>query len=446
MATPSRIHLTVNDTGIVKNKPQTAEAASKVSELLQQNHEKHHVFYNEMGFHNHIVHHMLTIYGLGAPVSIIEKRYAENASYQRPPMTEKDKVVADLRSPATFSKYLGSGKYYHPFLLFFQREMEDKGWENVLNEYLFAGNERADNMLGRMFAGFLHPIIHLGFGIEFNQPAIIAEALAQAAVHDDWTGRFLLATEQAAKAHPSSNPKTLPDIIDSIHADKKLSTAAHFSDSNKIRDGILSRAKDEMIKHATQWVVTPENLEEKTVEMINTSIYFTAAAQHPPKQVKFDFYFMHCANSSIFFHSFNALPSISTEMKVRMLQWKGYLDLAMYASRRAPPLLMDEISNYVPAKLEKGDAEWPGIFERLIGFQDDGHASKLGRSVRHGELASKKWEDKNADWIKVKGFMWGKIGNMVIDSVEDTGERWVRSAGFDEAWEEFADRPRREKI
>ena len=27
--------------------------------------------------------------------------------------------------------------------------------------------------------GFLHPIIHLGFGIEFNQPAIIAEALAQ---------------------------------------------------------------------------------------------------------------------------------------------------------------------------------------------------------------------------------------------------------------------------
>lgn len=33
------------------------------------------------------------------------------------------------------------------------------------------------------FTGFLHPIIHLGFGVEFQQPAIIAEALAQAAVH-----------------------------------------------------------------------------------------------------------------------------------------------------------------------------------------------------------------------------------------------------------------------
>ena len=31
-------------------------------------------------------------------------------------------------------------------------------------------------------------MIHLGFGIEFNQPAIIAEALAQAAVHDNEIG------------------------------------------------------------------------------------------------------------------------------------------------------------------------------------------------------------------------------------------------------------------
>ena len=36
--------------------------------------------------------------------------------------------------------------------------------------------------------GFLHPIIHLGFGVEFKQPAIIAEALAEAAVHDNWIG------------------------------------------------------------------------------------------------------------------------------------------------------------------------------------------------------------------------------------------------------------------
>jgi hypothetical protein len=42
--------------------------------------------------------------------------------------------------------------------------------------------------------------------------------------------------------------------------------------------------------------------------------------------------------------------------------------------------------------------------------------------------------------------MWLKIGNMVIDSVEDDGTNWVRSAGFDEAWKDYKDRPRQVHI
>jgi len=209
------------------------------------------------------------------------------------------------------------------------------------------------------------------------------------------------------------------ELLDEIKADTKLSTAAEWNDDNKIRDGILVRAPDEMIKYATQWVVNPENLEQKTAEMINSVIYYTAAAQRPPKQVKFDFYYMHCVNSSIFFPTFNKQSWLSTANKVRLLQWKGYLDLAMYASRRSPPLLLEEISTYVPAKLEKGEGEWPGIFERLWEFKDDGHAIKLGRAVRNGELTAGKHGD--VEWERIKGFMWEKIGNMVIDSVEDEG-------------------------
>lgn len=93
----------------------------------------------------------------------------------------------------------------------------------------------------------------------------------------------------------------------------------------------------------------------------------------------------------------------------------------MYSSRRCPPLLLEEVSTYVPAKMERGhgEAEWAGIFERLWGFGDDGHAVKLGRAVRHGELVAERRGDVEGD--KIKGFMWEKIGNMVIDSVEDEG-------------------------
>lgn len=39
MATANKVHLTIEDTGIVSFKPQTAETAAKTSELLQENHD-----------------------------------------------------------------------------------------------------------------------------------------------------------------------------------------------------------------------------------------------------------------------------------------------------------------------------------------------------------------------------------------------------------------------
>lgn len=356
----------------------------------------------------------------------------------------KAREVQNISNPSDFAKYLGKEKYYHDFLIFFQNEMEAKGWQAVVNEYVFAGDERADDMLGRMYAGLLHPLIHLGFGIEFNQPAIIAEALAQAAIHDAWTSGFLLSTEKAASSRPAPTSKSMFQLLDDIRADTKLSTAARWGDGSKIRNGVVGRAQEEITSHALSWLPTSQTLEAKTLEMVNATIYFTACAQHPPKQVKFDFNYIHCLNCSIFFPTFNAQSWLSMENKVRMLKFKGWLDLTTYASQRSPELLLGEVATYVPKMLEAGDAEWPGIFRRLCESDDDGHAAKLGRAVRNGELMSERWvnEGGNEDMLRIKGFMWEKIGNMVIDSTEDSGATWVRGAGFDEAWKQYEDRPR----
>jgi len=105
---------------------------------------------------------------------------------------------------------------------------------------------------------------------------------------------------------------------------------------------------------------------------------------------------------------------------------------------------MEEISSYVPEKLETGGAEWKGIFQRLFEYEDDGHAVKLGRAVANAEKMSREYEEEQ--WAKIRAPMWEKIGNMVIDSVEDTGNTWVRNAGFDKAWAKFEDRPRKTHI
>ena len=61
------------------------KSAQRASELLQENHEKHHIFFNESGFHNHIAHHLLTVFALNASPEQIQKHYDDNKSYQRPP-------------------------------------------------------------------------------------------------------------------------------------------------------------------------------------------------------------------------------------------------------------------------------------------------------------------------------------------------------------------------
>jgi len=80
---------------------------------------------------------------------------------------------------------------------------------------------------------------------------------------------YLLGAEKAAALN--GRGKDMVELLDEIRADKKLSTAAHWKDSDKIRDGIMARAPDEMIKLGSQWKVEPGEVIEKTAEMTNAS-------------------------------------------------------------------------------------------------------------------------------------------------------------------------------
>jgi hypothetical protein len=146
---------------------------------------------------------------------------------------------------------------------------------------------------------------------------------------------------------------------------------------------------------------------------------------------------VHCANCSIFFSTFLNEPWLKVEDKIRLLEWKGRIDLALYVSRACPELLLDEIKGYQPRN--PGDG-WPEIIRRVDKFPDDGHASKLVRAVANSEQVCKQYADQPEDVLPIKGDMFLKLGHMVIDSVEVGNPHWVRSAGFDKAWEEIPSR------
>ena len=102
---------------------------------------------------DHIAHHVLTLYAIAASPDIIQKQYNNNKSYQRPTPPLEARVIEDLHDHSKFHHYLGKEEYFHDFLVFFQQEIDKKGWPEVIIEYVLKRDELADDMLARMFAG-----------------------------------------------------------------------------------------------------------------------------------------------------------------------------------------------------------------------------------------------------------------------------------------------------
>ncbi|KAJ5908561.1 hypothetical protein N7495_001243 [Penicillium taxi] len=432
MATATKILLSpVADTGIYSSgvREDTAEFTSKI---LQEDMEKHHVFFNDLGFHNHILHHLLSLYALGASPDDIQAAYKRNQSYQIPVRKTDKNIVEAMHEKSEFLKFCGNEKHYANFLAFFQQEIGAKGVDEVVNEYLFTDDERSESMLCRLFGGLIHPLIHLGFGLEFNQPAIVAQALAQTAVHEEDFGRdFLLPAEKLAGGIGKPG-KSLLNLLNEVRGDETLAQSVHRSDENKTEDGVLARGKQKMLEYAAQYTVSESQMEERVAEMINTTVYYTSAAQRADKDIKFDFYLIHAVNASIFFSKLTNLPALDSRNKLRLLEWKGRLDIWLYISQGLPNLFIDEIRQY-PAQ-----NDWSTIFHRcVIHPADDGHIVKLARALAHGEELCR-LSDKQE--LMIHGDMWLRIGNMVVDSTVDNNLMWIRSTGFDGAWENVKER------
>jgi len=422
---------------------QSDAAAKKTSELLQQDFENHHVFFNNDGFHNHISHHILSLYGTGASVESIEKGYKDNSSYQRPVVKPHDDPAQTLRDWEMAKKRLGKEQYYTDFLIFFRAEIERLGgWQSVLQEYLFKpDDERSLDMLIRMHSGFLHPMIQLMYGVEWSEPTIVAMALAQASVHGDAPYRkILLEAEENAQKQSSESGQTemssIVSLLEEINTNKKLATSAKLSDGNKIRDGVMKRAPDEMMRILTKVHVRPDGYEQALAEMVDASIYTGAAAAiREGKQPRWDFFLIHHINVLSIYIVLSKQDWIPLDAKVRLLEWKIRMDLLQYAARACPSLSLDRISSYFP-KQPKSDPN-RGLVTRIHSLDDDdGHAIKLFRAVGVGRQFTKPF------WASGKlqldsDAVYDKLYHLVADAVESgDGPRWVRGAGDEGAWKD----------
>ncbi|KAL8276912.1 hypothetical protein RQP46_010640 [Phenoliferia psychrophenolica] len=188
---------------------------------MQDNHVNAHVFTNDRGFHNHTAHHVLAAYSLGASPLLLKDIYDLNnlESKPMPPLQAVDITESN------WTDFLADKSYYPNYLSFFHGLISrppvapslyagrPSSVVPVLEKYLLSGE---GDMLVRSLSGVLHPLIHIGHGLEFGLDALVAEGLAQAACQPPDVGALFDTPWPPAPPKPTSFQSTMTSAFSSL--------------------------------------------------------------------------------------------------------------------------------------------------------------------------------------------------------------------------------------
>lgn len=217
-------------------------------------------------------------------------------------------------------------------------------------------------------------------------------------------------------------------ICSRLRTDPLISHAVQSCDGpNKLRDGLIAHAKDSMVSYLAEFRVQPHQLKQKVAEMANTSLYVAATAQRPEKVEMFDFVLLHAVNTSPWMSVFIEQSWISNDVKCKLVQVKGWIDLILYAACKTPSLYPERVMNYHP----KIPGDWNSILNRACKYNDDGHTAKFIRAIRYVEQISKDYTGNPG--LPLRPDLCLNISHMVMDSVDrqnDPGYRLPKEAVF----------------
>lgn len=252
----------------------TKLARETVAELLEENHNKHHCFFNEKGFHNHLVHGVLASYSLGATHERLRAIYESHAVEQRPIGSIKKNFT-----PVDWKSEVGNQEFYASYLEFFRQEVPKLGRVEAIVKYAFD-----TDVIGRTFSGAFHPLIHLGYGIDFGIDAIVAEGLAMMAVTSKMMSPFVVVpatkvekvtakiVSQLSISEPSS-AKTVVDILAAIREDRELDNVTSYPEVNKTMDVTKSEvAASKVQKLLLEWKVEGMGVQERLCVLVKARV------------------------------------------------------------------------------------------------------------------------------------------------------------------------------
>ncbi|CED82261.1 Domain of unknown function DUF4243 [Phaffia rhodozyma] len=341
----------------------TAKSEATMKDLIEKDGQNHHIFTSNNIFHNHLTHHVLSAWSLGASSSLLKHIYDINATElvplqpldrQKALISRGIKVRVDVPeiTESNWTEYLGIADAYAAYLAFFLAQTKSLGMKDTLSSYVFGheanfGKEGTDAskrpvMLVRLMAGAVHPFIQTGFGAEFAfiGPLLFAEGLAEAAVHSVKSVQPIFPSDWPEVPLSEHGGDGAAENVSVLEAYKRLVDDENVVQGDYDPDKMISTRMTDVIKNGnaplirklvSQWTASQPDLsskkkgnaseawvERKMDEVMVFAAFIACATGKLGEEPKIDFFLMHILTSSLFLPSF--IPLLSAPNQIKLLE------------------------------------------------------------------------------------------------------------------------------
>ncbi|KZS96806.1 hypothetical protein SISNIDRAFT_482599 [Sistotremastrum niveocremeum HHB9708] len=340
----------------------SAKSRAVLAELLQQNYEQYHCLFHPIGFHNHLPHHLLTAYDLGASPSLLKAIYENEKLVQRAIDPAKNgSSLTNVPAPGdvtaeTWKQWLGDERAYFAYLHFFSEVVPKCGISVSLEKYIFSSEANSGGacMLLRLFSLLMHPLLQLGFGTEFNSEIIVAEALAQTAVHQ----RGLITPDIGVGPNaytpsldllPEANlGLSLMEVLREVYDDPLLEPipydGGHDYPARHVK--LLQGGRGPRVqKLVARWFIDLENVERNVEECLWMTTLILFSSGRKDRMIRLDFFTAHFHTSAL-----SLLPTLKyigkPQYKADFLRMWLYLTLLLFIDRGRPEIKPQLLMSY----------------------------------------------------------------------------------------------------
>ncbi|KAI8318736.1 hypothetical protein GQ54DRAFT_299930 [Martensiomyces pterosporus] len=425
-----------------------AKTREEATRLCARDYLEHHAFFNYMQFHNHLIHHLLASFSLGASAQRLQDIYDTNKPMQRKSLSPAANVVITVHN---YDQHLSQEDYYPNYVDFFRREIKtsEGGWRAVVSKYLFE-----PKVFPLAMSGLFHPFIQLGYGMEFESEAIIATGLAQACVHKLQFNKTTVFDTPAPAAADDGEGLSLMQIIEKMRNDPLINELEQHTE--QFTGEVRVIAEDIATKHSGKWVVNAdaESIKAKYHELLTAIGYMYGAITRPGYKPIFEFSLMHCLTSAYFLPIY--FDVLSIDQQARLLRVYNFTVLCIYALKGCPEFhATDELSatdtrQGLQTLPDGNNNPWFPVFEKAI-VSNDMHVAKVVRTLWRASLLDAFHDQKETSdrYPLLPPVNWLHIASTTIDTItmssfdnqekqHEEGKRgWARGfTAFDGYWAE----------